>query len=111
MVSQLDEAKAELLGEAAKLAPSTVPTSSQDPSPAFLDHPGPDRPAPGGETRAPLRPLYRPLAHHDVDDDLADHSPGDVAGVFSSIAALAANRPQGTAKIHVFTPTTEVEGW
>ena len=152
MVSQLDEAKAELLGEAAKLAPSTVPTTSQDPSPAAPDAaaapdtppapglPGPARPVPadqdgrsdpaaepgrpaasshpapagdlpaegrGDKSAALLRRFYRHVAY----DDLTDHSPGDVLGVFESVAALATNRPQGSAKIHVFTPTVENEGW
>jgi glutamate dehydrogenase len=125
MVSQLDEAKAELLGEAAELAPSTVPAASQDSSTTSLAHPGTGSgsdaslggpvpapvvdpvPGPGGDFGALLRRFYRHVSY----DDLVDHSAGDVLGVFQSVAALAAVRPQGTAKIHVFTPTPEREGW
>ena len=35
----------------------------------------------------------------------------DLYGAFASHYKLAANRPQGTARVRVFTPTTAEHGW
>ncbi|HET9169726.1 MAG TPA: NAD-glutamate dehydrogenase, partial [Actinospica sp.] len=88
MVTQLDSAKTALLGEAAALARS----SGQ----------------PGGTAvgEAVINRYYR----HVALDDLTDRSPADLLGAAASSAALAAQRPQGTAKIRVLTPSAE-DGW
>jgi len=87
MVTQLDSAKAELLGEAAELARSSGQAD--------------------GVAEAVINRYYR----HVALDDLLDRSPADLAGAAASTAALAARRPQGTAKIRVLTPSAEQDGW
>ncbi len=119
MVTQLDEAKAELLEEAAQLAPVSQgadgmgagPDGSADPDPVDTR---PARPEPflrelsdQAEAGAVLRRYYR----HVPFEDLTDRTPADVLGAMRSSAQLAATRPQGTAKIRVWTPTRERSGW
>ncbi|MGH3416833.1 MAG: NAD-glutamate dehydrogenase, partial [Actinocrinis sp.] len=97
MVTQLDEAKAGLLTEAAELARDSA---------AGGEGAGPD----GGDT-----PLDRSFLDHYYwhvpFDDLADRTPADVLGAVRSSRELAGTRPQGTAKIRVWTPTREKTGW
>ncbi|HTJ68222.1 MAG TPA: NAD-glutamate dehydrogenase [Actinospica sp.] len=88
MVTQLDSAKNALLGEAAELARSSGQAAD----------------AAVGE--AVINRYYR----HVALDDLTDRSPADLLGAAASSAALAAERPQGTAKIRVLTPSAE-DGW
>jgi glutamate dehydrogenase len=87
MVTQLDSAKTALLGEAAELARSSGQAD-----------------AAVGE--AVINRYYR----HVSLDDLAGRTPADLVGAAVSSAALADQRPQGTAKIRVLTPTKE-DGW
>ena len=87
MVTQLDSAKTALLGEAAELARSS----------GHADAIG----------EAVITRYYR----HVAIDDLADRSPRDLVGAAVSGAELAAQRPQGTAKIRVLTPSLEQNGW
>jgi len=96
MVTQLDEAKADLLGEAADLARASHGVGGGGA--------GPDR---GVDPGAVLRRYYR----HVPFDDLADRTAADVLGAVRSGFELAAVRPQGTAKIRVWTPTPERAGW
>ena len=87
MVTQLDSAKTALLGEAADSARASGQTDA------------------AGE--AVIQRYYR----HVALDDLVDRSPADLAGAAASSAALAAQRPQGTAKIRVLSPAAEADGW
>jgi glutamate dehydrogenase len=87
MVTQLDSAKTALLEEAAELAGSSGQGG-------------------GAVGEAVINRYYR----HVTLDDLADRSPADLLGAAVSGAELAAQRPQGTAKIRVLTPSAE-SGW
>jgi glutamate dehydrogenase len=96
MVTQTDEAKADLLREAAELARAS---RTADGAGA-----GPD----GGIDPGGLLPRYY---WHVPFDDLADRTAADVLGAVRSTAELAVVRPQGTAKIRVWTPVRERSGW
>ncbi|WP_078625317.1 NAD-glutamate dehydrogenase domain-containing protein [Streptomyces iakyrus] len=89
MQTKLDEAKAELLERAARIAEN---------SPAEVD---PDA------MLAFLRRYYL----HTPPEDLTDRDPVDVFGAAISHYRLAENRPQGTANVRVHTPTVEQNGW
>ncbi len=119
MVTQLDEAKAGLLEEAAELARDSRsadgtgvgPGGSVDPDPLDTTHTKPPNAEPfladPRHADAALHRYYR----HVPFDDLADRTPADVLGALRSSVALAETRPQGTAKIRVWTPTRERSGW
>ena len=92
MVTQLDEATITLLEEAAQLARQSSGT----------DGLGDPR-----QAETVLRRYYR----HVPFDDLADRTAADILGAVRSSAELAGTRPQGTAKIRVYTPTRERSGW
>ncbi|MFJ7084935.1 NAD-glutamate dehydrogenase [Streptomyces griseus] len=112
MQTKLDEAKAELLAGAAKVAE---------------DGPGGDVGGPGGAPRARVAAAGadasdRPgqdtvLAYlqryylHTAPEDLSGRDPVDVFGAAASHYRLAENRPQGTANVRVHTPTVEENGW
>ncbi|MDN3028704.1 NAD-glutamate dehydrogenase [Streptomyces sp. S.PB5] len=101
MQTKLDEAKAELLERAARVAENSpvgghLPTGTTDES-------TPDR-----ETvLAFLQRYYL----HTAPEDLSDRDPVDVFGAALSHYRLAENRPQGTANVRVLTPTVEENGW
>ncbi|MEU6381439.1 NAD-glutamate dehydrogenase [Streptomyces sp. NPDC046909] len=101
MQTKLDEAKAELLERAARVAENSpvgghLPTGTTDES-------TPDR-----ETvLAFLQRYYL----HTAPEDLAGRDPVDVFGAALSHYRLAENRPQGTASVRVLTPTVEENGW
>jgi glutamate dehydrogenase len=61
----------------------------------------------GVRTDTLLRGYYR----HVAPEDLLDRSDVDLYGAVTAHLKLAAERPQGTAKIKVFTPTVPVHGW
>ncbi|GAA0573368.1 NAD-glutamate dehydrogenase [Actinomadura livida] len=69
------------------------------------------RPGPRGgdveETFAYLRLYYRHVAH----EDLATRDPADICGPALAHRTLGEERPQGRAKVRVFTPTLEEYGW
>ncbi len=65
----------------------------------------------GGPPHESVEQLIRAYYRHVVVEDLADRSPVDLYGAFASHYRLAANRPQGTAQVRVFTPTAADEGW
>jgi glutamate dehydrogenase len=44
-------------------------------------------------------------------EDLCSRRPADLAGLALSSRAAAANRPQGTSVVRVFTPTEDQDGW
>ncbi|URN16307.1 MULTISPECIES: NAD-glutamate dehydrogenase [Streptomyces] len=90
MQTKLDEAKAELLEQAARAAENETG----------------GRPDPG----IVLEYLQRYYLHT-APEDLTDRDPVDVYGAALSHYRLAENRPQGTASVRVHTPTVEENGW
>ncbi|WP_228977265.1 NAD-glutamate dehydrogenase [Streptomyces sp. DH12] len=90
MQTKLDEAKAELLERAARVAENETG----------------DRPDP----QTVLEYLQRYYLHT-APEDLTDRDPVDVFGAALSHYRLAENRPQGTARVRVHTPTVEENGW
>ncbi|MFG2647352.1 NAD-glutamate dehydrogenase [Streptomyces sp. NPDC048436] len=106
MQTKLDEAKAELLTRAARVAenspvggrlPNGAPTGTKDEK-ATTDQ---------DTALAFLQRYYL----HTAPEDLADRDPVDVFGAAFSHYRLAENRPQGTANVRVHTPTVEENGW
>ncbi|WP_431044104.1 NAD-glutamate dehydrogenase [Streptomyces sp. P1-3] len=94
MQTKLDEAKAELLARAARVAengPAGGPAHGL-----------------GQESRAAYLQRYY---LHTAPEDLAGRDPDDVLGAALSHYRLAENRPQGTANVRVHTPTVEENGW
>ncbi|MFD9504836.1 NAD-glutamate dehydrogenase [Streptomyces sp. NPDC060035] len=114
MQTKLDEAKAELLARAARVADNS---------------PGGGVGGPGGTPQVRLAEAgsgadqgERPsqdmlLAYlqryylHTAPEDVTDRDPVDLFGAASSHYRLAENRPQGTANVRVHTPTVEENGW
>ncbi|MFD9573983.1 NAD-glutamate dehydrogenase [Streptomyces sp. NPDC059982] len=101
MQTKLDEAKAELLARAARVAENSpagglLPTGSEQG----------ERPE-KGTTLSYLQRYYL----HTAPEDLGDRDPVDVFGAALSHYRLAENRPQGTANVRVHTPTVEENGW
>ncbi|OEJ26631.1 NAD-glutamate dehydrogenase [Streptomyces agglomeratus] len=101
MQTKLDEAKAELLVRAARVAENS-PAGGQ-PSTGSTSAGTPDR----DTLLAYLQRYYL----HTAPEDLADRDPVDVFGAALSHYRLAENRPQGTANVRVHTPTVEENGW
>src|SRR3954447_7539540 len=62
---------------------------------------------PKGEVGSLLRAYYR----HVATDDLVDRSAEELYGALASHYRAAQVRPQGTASVHVFTPTLAEHGW
>ena len=62
---------------------------------------------PGEQAAALVRSFYK----HVAPDEIADRTETDLYGAAMSQYQLAANRPQGTANINVFTPTVAEHGW
>ncbi|MFE9258248.1 NAD-glutamate dehydrogenase [Streptomyces sp. NPDC006879] len=103
MQTKLDEAKAELLARAARVAENSpagglLPTGSGD-----KRGEGPDR----DTVLSYLQRYYL----HTAPEDLTDRDPVDVFGAALSHYRLAENRPQGKASVRVHTPTVEENGW
>ncbi|MET9959152.1 NAD-glutamate dehydrogenase [Streptomyces sp. NPDC006326] len=101
MQTKLDEAKAELLTRAARVAENSpagglLPTGSEQGE-------RPDR----DTTLSYLQRYYL----HTAPEDLLDRDPVDVFGAALSHYRLAEKRPQGTANVRVHTPTVEENGW
>ncbi|MET7934672.1 NAD-glutamate dehydrogenase [Streptomyces sp. NPDC005322] len=96
MQTKLDEAKAELLARAARVAENS-PAGGQTPVKGL----GPEA------LTAYLQHYYL----HTPPEDLADRDPVDVFGAALSHYRLAEVRPQGTANVRVHTPTVEEHGW
>ncbi|MEV6550637.1 NAD-glutamate dehydrogenase [Streptomyces sp. NPDC051597] len=112
MQTKLDEAKAELLARAARVAenspvggPGGLGGAPQDRE-ATIGAAGEEGPA----RDAVLGYLQRYYLHT-APEDLADRDPVDVFGAALSHYRLAENRPQGTASVRVHTPTVEENGW
>ena len=101
MQTKLDEAKAELLERAARVAENS-PAGGKLPT-GTADGGAPDRES----VLAFLQRFYL----HTAPEDLTDRDPVDVFGAAASHHRLAENRPQGTASVRVHTPTVEENGW
>src|SRR5580765_6747007 len=91
MHSKLDEAKEDLLVEAA----------------ATAEHRRAGSDLGSEETLFLLRKYYE----HVAPEDVLERSPVDVYGAALSHYRLAASRPQGTASVRVFTPAIEENEW
>ncbi|MEV8373434.1 NAD-glutamate dehydrogenase [Kribbella sp. NPDC056861] len=68
---------------------------------------GKDQSVDAGKLRTFLERYYRYVAAEDV----AERQPTDCLGAAKHHYKSALTRPQGTAKVHVFTPTVEEHGW
>ncbi|TDO51423.1 glutamate dehydrogenase [Kribbella sp. VKM Ac-2527] len=90
MQSKLDVQKADVLAKA-------VAAGTQ----------GHDRSVDPQKLKSFLERYYRYVA----PEDLAERQPTDCLGAAKHHYKSATNRPQGTAKVHVFTPTLEEHGW
>lgn len=107
MQTKLDEAKAELLERAARVAENSpvgghLPTGTTD-----EDIPRtPDTP----DSETVLAFLQRYYLHT-APEDLTSRDPIDVYGAALSHFRLGENRPQGTANVRVHTPSVEENGW
>ncbi|MFC8364727.1 NAD-glutamate dehydrogenase [Streptomyces griseorubiginosus] len=107
MQTKLDEAKAELLERAARVAENSpvgghLPTGTTD-----EDTPRtPDTP----DSETVLAFLQRYYLHT-APEDLTGRDPIDVYGAALSHYRLGETRPQGTANVRVHTPTVEENGW
>src|SRR5690349_6877718 len=101
MQTKLDEAKAELLERAARVAENS-PVGGHLPT-GTTDEGTPDRES----VLAFLQRYYL----HTAPEDLTDRDPVDIIGAAFSHYRLAENRPQGTANVRVHTPTVEENGW
>ncbi len=100
MQTKLDEAKAELLERAARVAEHS-PVGGRLPT-------GPEGERPDRDTVLDYLQRYY---LHTAPEDLTDRDPDDVFGAALSHYRLAENRPQGTANVRVHTPTVEENGW
>ncbi|MEU0210214.1 NAD-glutamate dehydrogenase [Streptomyces canus] len=107
MQTKLDEAKAELLERAARVAENSpagghLPTGTTD-----EDTPRtPDTP----DSETVLAFLQRYYLHT-APEDLTGRDPVDIYGAALSHFRLGETRPQGTANVRVHTPTVEENGW
>ncbi|MGW1886766.1 NAD-glutamate dehydrogenase [Streptomyces sp. NPDC001970] len=101
MQTKLDEAKAELLERAARVAEHS-PSGGQLPTGSDSGE-RPDK----DTVLAYLQRYYL----HTAPEDLTDRDPVDIFGAAVSHYRLAENRPQGTANVRVHTPTVEENGW
>src|SRR4051812_13248470 len=65
----------------------------------------------GGPPRVDVGPLLRAYYRHVSTDDVGDRSAEELYGALVSHFRTADTRPQGTARVHVFTPTLAEHGW
>ena len=86
----LEENKSELISSLCRYAEGR-PASSPD----------------GLDLRAVLKNYYR----HVAPEDLLERAPSDLYGAVVAELRLAADRPQGTASVKVFTPSVAANGW
>ncbi|MEU0740009.1 NAD-glutamate dehydrogenase [Streptomyces sp. NPDC006134] len=104
MQTKLDEAKAELLERAARVAENS-PVGGHLPT-GTTSEGTPDTP-----DRESVLAFLQRYYLHTAPEDLTDRDPVDVFGAAVSHYRLAENRPQGTANVRVHTPTVEENGW
>lgn len=122
MQSKLDEAKAERLVEAARVAeqsplggPSaqglgTLGSLGSLGAAGSTSSTGPTGPTESAENKALAVYLQRYYLHT-APEDLADRDPVDILGAPLAHHRLAQERPQGTANVRVYTPTVDENGW
>ncbi len=95
MQSKLDEAKAERLEEAARVAEQS--------------------PAGGGSAQGLMKDSLSAYLQryylHTAPEDLTDRDPVDVLGAALAHYGLAQERPQGTANVRAYTPSVDENGW
>ncbi|MGH3324157.1 MAG: NAD-glutamate dehydrogenase, partial [Streptomyces sp.] len=96
MQTKLEEAKAERLAEAVRVA-EQGPDGGQHPV----------RGLENGSLRAFLQRYYL----HTAPEDLTDRDPVDILGAAFAHYRLAQDRPQGTANVRVHTPSVDENGW
>ncbi|GAB2653969.1 NAD-glutamate dehydrogenase [Kribbella swartbergensis] len=60
---------------------------------------------------AKLKTFLERYYRHVAAEDVAEREPTDCLGAAKHHYKSAMSRPQGTAKVHVFTPTPEEHGW
>ncbi|MEU8622868.1 NAD-glutamate dehydrogenase [Streptomyces sp. NPDC048623] len=101
MQTKLDEAKAELLDRAARVAENSPAGGRLPAGPKNGKRPD----------HATLLDYLQRYYLHTAPEDLADRDADDVFGAALSHYRLAENRPQGTANVRVHTPTVEENGW
>jgi glutamate dehydrogenase len=101
MQTKLDEAKAELLDRAARVAENS-------PVGGHLPTGRTDAETPDSDT---VQTFLQRYYLHTAPEDLGDRDPVDVFGAAYSHYRLAETRPQGTANVRVHTPTVEENGW
>ncbi|MFF3307261.1 NAD-glutamate dehydrogenase [Streptomyces sp. NPDC002952] len=101
MQTKLDEAKAELLERAARVAENS-PVGGHLPTGTTGE---------GTPDRDTVLTFLQRYYLHTAPEDLTDRDPVDVFGAAFSHYRLAENRPQGTANVRVHTPTVEENGW
>ncbi|MGW5639553.1 NAD-glutamate dehydrogenase [Streptomyces sp. NPDC003832] len=101
MQTKLDEAKAELLERAARVAENS-PVGGHLPTGTTGE---------GTPDRDTVLSFLQRYYLHTAPEDLADRDPVDVFGAAYSHYRLAETRPQGTANVRVHTPTVEENGW
>lgn len=106
MQTKLDEAKAELLERAARVAENS-PVGGHLPTGTTGGGGG----AAGTPDHATLLAFLQRYYLHTAPEDLNGRDPVDVFGAALSHYRLAENRPQGTANVRVYTPTVEENGW
>ncbi|MEV7102758.1 NAD-glutamate dehydrogenase [Streptomyces atroolivaceus] len=120
MQTKLDEAKAELLARAARVADNSPGGGVGGPGGGLRVHlaEGPGTEAEDGAGAGDERPGRNTLLAylqryylHTAPEDVTDRDPVDVFGAASSHYRLAESRPQGTANVRVHTPTVEENGW
>ena len=116
MQTKLDEAKAELLEQAARVAENSPVGGAGGPggSPRKGDASvgaGGSGDGGGGPDRETLLAYLQRYYLHTAPEDLVGRDPVDVFGAAQSHYRLAAHRPQGTANVRVHTPTVEENGW
>ncbi|MGW3447941.1 NAD-glutamate dehydrogenase [Streptomyces sp. NPDC001076] len=99
MQTKLDEAKAELLDRAARVAENS-PAGGHLPTGTT-----------GEVDQESVFAFLQRYYLHTAPEDLADRDPVDVFGAAVSHYRLAETRPQGTANVRVHTPTVEENGW
>ncbi|SFY43526.1 NAD-glutamate dehydrogenase [Streptomyces atratus] len=111
MQTKLDEAKAELLARAAKVADNSPGGGVGGPGGTSRVHvaaAGAGQERPGQDV---LLSYLQRYYLHTAPEDIAGRDPVDVFGAASSHYRLAETRPQGTANVRVHTPTVEENGW
>ncbi|MGW2028934.1 MULTISPECIES: NAD-glutamate dehydrogenase [Streptomyces] len=104
MQTKLDEAKAELLERAARVAENS-PVGGHLPTGTTSEG------TPGTPDSESVLAFLQRYYLHTAPEDLADRDPVDVFGAAVSHYRLAETRPQGTANVRVHTPTVEENGW